>query len=187
MSLPSLLNVPKTPEEWSRWSFTNAIEHIEIIQKIQAITGNITSITLTNGGSGYTGIPNVILDSNGSGANFQISVLGGVIQSISLVAGGTGYRSAFFQFSGGGGSGGAATITVNPVVMLPQYQLDPINFDSPFDFIRRHAQTHTDMNGVLGLQSIDLSEFDINDENKVASWIYSNYQEHNNVYEALGI
>lgn len=111
MSLPSLLNTPKTPEEWARWSFSDAQDHINIIQAIQKQEG----------------------------------------------------------------------------VSLFQYQLDPINFQSPFDFIRRHAQTHTDMNGVLGLQSVDLSEVDINDPNKLEAWIYSNYQEHNNAHEALGI
>src|ERR1700679_3111295 len=70
---------------------------------------------------------------------------------------------------------------------LIQYQLDPIPFETPFEFLRRHAQTHIDMNGVLGLQSIDLSETDFNDPNRFAAWVYSNYQEHNNVHLKLNI
>lgn len=70
---------------------------------------------------------------------------------------------------------------------LVQYQLDPVPFDNPFEFLRRHAQTHIDMNGVLGLQSIDLSETDFNDPNRFSAWVYSNYQEHNNVHLKLGI
>lgn len=111
MAVNSLLNTPKTSEEWNSWSFSHAQDHLKIIQAIQQQTG----------------------------------------------------------------------------IVLIQYQVDPINFISPFDFLRRHAQTHTDMNGALGLQSIDLSELDINDPKKVEAWIYSNYQEHNNAHEALEI
>lgn len=188
MAVNSLLNVPQTPEEWQRWSFNNAQDHLKIIQRIQAISGNITSVTLTSGGSGYTALPNIILDPSGSGASFSINIVGGVMTSLTLASEGVGYRTAEFSFSGGGASVQAtATITLNPIIMLPVYQLDPINFQDPQDFIWRHAQTHTDMNGALGLQSIDLSELDINDPNKVAAWIYSQYQEHNNMHEALGI
>ena len=70
---------------------------------------------------------------------------------------------------------------------LIQYQLDPIPYDNPFEFLRRHAQTHLDMNGVLSLQSIDLSETDFNDPNVFSAWVYSNYQEHNNVHLKLNI
>ena len=187
MSLPSLLNTPKNAEDWQRWSFSNERDHQDIIEKLRSTTGNVTGITLTNGGSGYSSIPGVVLDGNGSGASFSVSIAGGVIKSISVNASGQGYRSSYFAFSGGGGSGATATIELNPWVSLPIYQLDPINFVDPMEFVKRHAQTHTDMNGALGLQSIDLSEVDINDENKLQAWIYSNYQEHNNVHEKLGI
>ena len=72
-------------------------------------------------------------------------------------------------------------------INLAEYQLDPVNFNDPTSFIRWHSLAHTDMNGVLGLQSIDLSEVDIKDENKLQAWIYSNYQEHNNAHERLKI
>lgn len=187
MSLSSLLNVPRTEEEWQRWSFNNWQDHLKIIQAIQATTGNVTSVTLTSGGSGYTSIPGIQLDGHGTGAIFNIEIRGGVITSLTLTAGGAGYRSTGIQIVGGGGSGATATITLNPWASLPVYQLDPINFISPADFIWRHAQTHTDMNGALGLQSTDLSTVDLTDENKVAAWIYSNYQEHNNAHNQLEI
>lgn len=187
MSITSLLNIPKTDAEWQRWSFNNAQDHLRIIQKIQATTGNVIGVTLTNGGSGYTSIPTIALDTNGSGATFQVSIQGGVIQSLTVASSGVGYRTNQIQILGGGGSGATAAITLNPWLSLPVYQLDPINFQDPKDFIWRHAKTHTDMNGALGLQSIDLSELDSADPSKVAAWIYSNYQEHNNVHEALKI
>lgn len=187
MSVTSLLNTPTSSDEWQRWSFNHAQDHLKIIQAIQATTGNITSVTLTNGGSGYTSIPGIELDPHGSGAQFEVMIQGGVIISLSLLSSGEGYQSNQILIVGGGGTGATATITLNPWASLPVYQLDPVNFNSPADFIWRHAQTHTDMNGALGLQSIDLSEVDIDDINKLQAWVYSNYQEHNNVHERLGI
>lgn len=187
MSLPALLNSPKNLIDWQKWSFDNAQDHLQIIKQLRETTGVITSITLTNGGSGYTSLPQIELDPNGSGASFNITIRGGVMQSITLSAGGTKYRSNEFAFVGGGGSGATANITVTPWINLNVYQLEPINFDNPADFIWRHAQTHTDMNGALGLQSVDLSSVDINDPNKLEAWVYSNYQEHNNVHQKLGI
>ena len=70
---------------------------------------------------------------------------------------------------------------------LIQYQIDPIAYNNPSEFLRRHAQTHTDMNEALGLQSIDLSETDFSDPNVFAAWVYSNYQEHNNAHLKLQI
>ena len=185
--IEALLNTPKTGDDWQRWSFDNAQDHLQIIQRIEATSGNVTGITLTNGGSGYTSLPSVILDPNGSGAAFELSIVGGVIQSVSVQSSGVGYRSAEFAFSGGGGTGATAVITLNRWISLPVYQLDPVNFQNPADFIWRHAQTHTDMNGALGLQSIDLSDIDIKDPNKLDAWIYSNYQEHNNAHNRLSI
>lgn len=70
---------------------------------------------------------------------------------------------------------------------LLQYQIDPIDFQNVFVFLRKHAQTHTDMNGALNLQSIDLSEADFRDEAQLQAWVYSNYQEHNNAHLKLSI
>ncbi len=185
--LAALLNTPTKPEDWLRWSFDDAQDHLAIIQRIRATTGNVTGVTLTNGGSGYTAIPSIVLDSNGSGATFNVSIQGGVIKSLTLMAEGSGYRSEGISIVGGGGNGATATITVNPWTSLPVYPLDPINFQVPTDFLWRHSQTHTEMNGALGLQSIDLSELDLENPNKIQAWIYSNYQEHNNAHSKLGI
>lgn len=37
--LPTLLEIPKTPEEWNRWSFQNRDHHQQIRQAIQAKLG----------------------------------------------------------------------------------------------------------------------------------------------------
>ena len=185
MTVASLLNVPRDILDFQRWSLTHQQDHDLIIDAIAATTGNVTSATLTNGGSGYTSIPNVILDSFGTGATFHVTGQGGVLKTLTVASGGARYRSNSFAFSGGGGTGATATITVSPWVNLIKYQMDPINFDAPADFVRRHAQAHTEMSSVLGLESVDLSGVNFTDENKFRDWIYNNYQEHKNAHDRL--
>lgn len=36
MSLPPLLNIPKSQEDWQWWSFNHAQDHIEIIQALKS-------------------------------------------------------------------------------------------------------------------------------------------------------
>ena len=71
--------------------------------------------------------------------------------------------------------------------VLIQYQLDPINFGSKEEWEVRHLQTHIDMDAVLGVQSQDLSDFDVKDPKKLADWINNNYQEHFIARSVLGI
>ena len=74
-------------------------------------TSSVRSITLTNGGSGYTTIPTVVF----TGANTTIATATAnltptTIASITVTAGGTGFTSApTVVFTGGGGSGATAT------------------------------------------------------------------------------
>jgi hypothetical protein len=70
---------------------------------------------------------------------------------------------------------------------LPDYQLDPINFDRFTDFLQSNSQTHIDMNGALGLQSVDLQDVDIRQENQLVSWTNLHYLEHYAAEMALKI
>lgn len=74
-------------------------------------------------------------------------------------------------------------------VTLPQYQLDPIPMDKNLiaDWLQRNQEAHNDMNGQLGLQSVDLEEVDLTDQRQLQSWIYLHYQEHYSVRAALRI
>jgi hypothetical protein len=73
--------------------------------------GALTTIIVTNGGSGYTSVPTVsITGGGGSGATATAVISGGAITSLTVSSSGTGYTSApTVSFSGGAGSGGAAT------------------------------------------------------------------------------
>ena len=81
--------------------------------------GSIQTVTITNGGSGYTSAPNVTISSTqetgGINATATATVSGNVVTSVTLTNRGTGYINAAnvtVTFTGGGGSNAAANVTV---------------------------------------------------------------------------
>lgn len=60
---------------------------------------------------------------------------------------------------------------------LIEYQLDPVDLSNPTFFLQNNQQSHTDFNGVLGLQSTDLLDVDLKDERQLQSWTYLNWLE----------
>lgn len=78
--------------------------------------GAINSITITNGGSGYTSAPAVAASGGGTGfvARAIVDDAGTVI-NVLILNGGQGYTSPGITFSGGGGSGAAATAVARPL------------------------------------------------------------------------
>ena len=86
----------------------------------EAQTGaEVESVTVTNGGSGYTSAPSVTFSGGGgSGATGTASVTLDGVTSVTVTNGGSGYTSApSVTFSGGGGSGatGTASVTLSAV------------------------------------------------------------------------
>jgi hypothetical protein len=56
--------------------------------------GSVTSITITNGGSGYTRTPAILITGGGgTGATATGTILGGVVNSVTVTNGGSGYTS----------------------------------------------------------------------------------------------
>ena len=75
---------------------------------------SVKSITVTNGGSGYTSTPDVILQSptgpSGETASAFATLEGGSVSSITIISSGSQYESTpSVTISGGGGSSAAAT------------------------------------------------------------------------------
>src|SRR5579871_6394809 len=77
-------------------------------------TGQVTSINLTSGGSGYTAPLSVAITGGGTGSGGATATaqLGGFISNINLTAGGTGYTSPTVTITDGTGSGASAEATV---------------------------------------------------------------------------
>lgn len=75
------------------------------------------TITITNGGSGYTGPTVTITGGSGSGAILSPTVVGGVITNIGVVTGGSGWlqgETISVAISDGAGTGATATATLMP-------------------------------------------------------------------------
>jgi hypothetical protein len=79
-----------------------------------SITDKVQGIKVTNGGTGYTVAPTVVITGGGgSGATATANISSGTVISIDVNTGGSAYTSApTISFSGGSGSGTIATSTV---------------------------------------------------------------------------
>ncbi len=80
---------------------------------------SMLSLTLNNGGSGYTSAPGVTLTGGGGSNAFATTTLSpSSLTNLSLTAGGSGYTSApGVSFSGGGGSNASATAILSPAAV----------------------------------------------------------------------
>jgi len=76
--------------------------------------GYIGSITVVNGGTGYTGTPTITISGAGSGATATATVTNNVITAIAVTNSGSGYDSGtIITISGGGGSNATASVTIS--------------------------------------------------------------------------
>ena len=73
------------------------------------VNGELDSITVTAGGSGYTSAPTVVIEGDGTGAAATATVSSGAVTAITITSEGRGYSFAFIKLTGGGGSGATAT------------------------------------------------------------------------------
>lgn len=188
MSVVDLINVPKNDQDWEQFLFNHRDSHDRIRKAIQNSGGTLTDITITNGGSGYNAIPDIaIIGGSGFGGSLNITITGGVITSLTIANGGLQYVNPIVTISGGGGSGATATATAATIINLSDYIIYPVRREYIKDFLTNNQSLHTDMNGILGLQSSNLEDVDFTKENERDAWFYSHYKEHFDAENALGI
>jgi len=104
-----------------------AIYYIAASDAVTTIqSGQVQTITVTAGGSGYTSAPTVsITGGGGSGATATANINAGAVVSVTITNRGSGYTSLpTIGFSGGGGTGATATadLTGLPATLLPQLE-----------------------------------------------------------------
>lgn len=119
-----LLMFAEAENEVNNGPSTAAIDALNRVRR-RAWSSGVNSITVTNGGSGYTSEPTVTFSGgNGLEAKASAKVEGGRVMAITLERDSTGvmfyaegkYSSApTITISGGGGSGASATATINKV------------------------------------------------------------------------
>lgn len=81
-------------------------------------SGFVSSISLTNPGSGYTQIPTVTITGTGTGATASANVSNGVITSINLINAGSGYTQTPIVTITGNGTGAVAKANVTNYTFL---------------------------------------------------------------------
>ena len=71
--------------------------------------------------------------------------------------------------------------------VLELYPVDPQNKEAFAIWADLHAQAHDDFNSVLGIPGNDLTNLDLKDPASVRTWLFMNFQEHQNARQVLGI
>lgn len=100
-------------------------------------SGFVTSITLLNGGSGYTQIPTVTINGMGSGATAFASVLNGSVAAINLINAGSGYtQTPTVTITGGNGTGASAQAVISNYTFI---QSNNAGYDTSYIEYLRYA------------------------------------------------
>ena len=87
------------------------------------VTGEVDSVTITSGSSGYTGVPTVVFAGDGTGATGTATVSGGAVTGVTIDTAGSGYSFCFVTFVGGGaGTAATGTVTLGDADSLPALQ-----------------------------------------------------------------
>ena len=81
----------------------------------QSSTG-VSSIQITNPGTGFTSAPTVTITGDGTGATAEAVIVNGSIESIRIVNRGIDYTRAIVTITGGGGYGASATATIDAAI-----------------------------------------------------------------------
>lgn len=100
-------------------SSSTAIETEQYNIQQAAVAGSITSVKVTDGGSGYTTAPTVTLVGNGTGAKAEATISGGSVVKIDIVdSSGTFAMGSGYDYAGvtitGDGSGASARAVIAP-------------------------------------------------------------------------
>lgn len=72
-------------------------------------------------------------------------------------------------------------------VSLTQYPIYPVNKENLQQVLQSHQQYHDDMNGVLGLNGVDLQSVNLEDKKEQRVWTDLNFREHQAASVALTI
>ena len=97
---------------------TNSLKKASLNSLVEFISapyqmGYVKTITVVNGGAGYTGIPTVTVNGVGSGATATATVTSGAVTAITITNAGSGYENGTtITITGGGGSNATARVTL---------------------------------------------------------------------------
>ena len=119
----------------------------------QSFTG-ISSIQVTNPGTGYTSAPTVTITGDGVGATATASIVNGRIQSIDITNRGINYTRAIVTISGGNGYGATAAAVIDAQIGV----LRTIYYDTSaqLQIVSNTAGTIDYKNGIVSINDIKI-------------------------------
>lgn len=165
------------------------IAHQQIAEYLSR-SGSLSGFSITNGGSGYSSVPAIVLTGGGgSGAAAKAGIVGKVLTSISITSAGTGYSGPpNVSVVGGGGFGAQATAFIlNPSTILPGIPLSENPKTNP-EWLMDHYTIHLQIASVIGQSDLaDLSDVNLNDEGEYLDWMQLHAYAHDEINTALGI
>jgi len=101
-----------TSTQFTVYDSNGVIRTAQIEEIPESYTG-VSSIEVTNGGSGYTSTPTITIAGDGSGATARPIIVNGKIQSIEILTRGADYSRATATISGGNGYGATCSVLLD--------------------------------------------------------------------------
>jgi len=86
------------------------------------VNGEVDSVTIAAGGSGYSSVPTAAIVGDGTGATGTATISGGAVTGVTITSSGSGYSFAFVAFTGGGGTNAAGLVLLGDADSLPALQ-----------------------------------------------------------------
>lgn len=71
--------------------------------------------------------------------------------------------------------------------IVPLFSLDPVDPVDPAGWLRAHQQAHNDFTAALGIEGVDLTDVDFQDQEQLSAWVRLHGEEHRQAANMLGI
>jgi hypothetical protein len=141
---------------------SNGVARTVTFEEIPQSFSGITSISISNPGTGYTTAPTVTITGDGTGATATATIVNGSIQSIEVSNRGIDYSRAIVTITGGGGYGATATAVIDARTGV----LRTIYYDTNAErqIVDSKAGTIDYDTGVITINDINIRSIDTDDE-----------------------
>ena len=141
---------------------SNGVARAVTFEEIPQSFSGITSISISNPGTGYTTAPTVTITGDGTGATAIATIVNGSIQSIEVTNRGIDYSRAIITITGGGGYGATATAVIDARTGV----LRTIYYDTNAErqIVDSTAGTIDYDTGIVTINDINIRSIDTDDE-----------------------
>ena len=141
---------------------SNGVARAVTFEEIPQSFSGISSISISNPGTGYTTAPTVTITGDGTGATAIATIVNGSIRSIEVSNRGIDYSRAIVTITGGGGYGATATAVIDARTGV----LRTIYYDTNAErqIVDSKAGTIDYDTGVITINDINIRSIDTDDE-----------------------